>query len=434
MAKVIVAAPPVPGEFGPMLDLARELDARGHEITVLSGSLFRAATEAVGLRFVSLAGDADYDVREHVAAREALGLEPGPAQLNHDWIHAFVDPMPDEHRALQALLDEDPDQYLVCNVLFLGAYPVRFGVPGRRPAGWVAVSVVGLAISSEDSTFFGPIPAPDPEAAKAANRAANARFAAMLEPARDRLAELLRDMGATEPFAASLTDSTYTVPDATAVLSVPGFEFQRRDLPDRIHLVGTLPPRPVDGWEPPAWWGELDGSRPVVVVTQGTLANHDLSQLVEPTLAGLAGRDVTVVAALGGADPTALSTPVPDNARVAGFIPFDVLLPKASVLITNGGAGGTHQALAAGVPVIIGGDTEDKPANAARVVHHRLGIDLATATPTPEAVAEATAALLIDGEIRANVTRLAKVYAEHDAVAEIERLLLATAPEPPPAA
>ena len=34
----------------------------------------------------------------------------------------------------------------------------------------------------------------------------------------------------------------------------------------------------------PDWWSELDGSRPVVHVTQGTLANTDYKQLIAPTL------------------------------------------------------------------------------------------------------------------------------------------------------
>ena len=423
MAKLIVAAPPVPGEFGPLLQIARALAERGHQVTVLSGGLFREAVESAGLRFASLAGAADYDIRELVTAREAAGTVPGPEQLNFDWIHAFVNPMPDEHRALQDLLEEDPDQYLISNLLFLGALPVKQGAPGRRPLGWVGVSVVALAISSEDSTFFGPVPVPPGADVKAANRAANAQFAAAAEPSRARLNELLRELGAAETDL-SFTDCVSVAPDATAVLSVPGFEFHRGDLPSSIHLVGALPAEPAANWQPPAWWSELDGSRPVVVVTQGTLANHDLSQLVEPTLTGLAGLDVTVVAALGGADPGSLAVPVPANARVADYVPFDALLPRADLLITNGGAGGVHRALSSGLPVIIAGETEDKPANAARVAYHRLGVNLGTATPTAEAVAQATASVLADAEIRENVARLAKVYAEHDPVAEIERLAL----------
>jgi UDP:flavonoid glycosyltransferase YjiC (YdhE family) len=159
------------------------------------------------------------------------------------------------------------------------------------------------------------------------------------------------------------------------------------------------------------------------VVTQGTLANDDLSRLVEPALAGLADMDVTVVAALGR-DAGALAARVPANARVAGYIPFGALLPKASVLVTNGGSGGTQQALAAGVPVVVAGETEDKPANAARAAYHGLGINLQTATPTAQAVAAAVGSLLEDEEVRENVLRLAKVYAQHDALDAIERLLL----------
>ncbi|WP_084298179.1 glycosyltransferase [Actinoplanes friuliensis] len=151
-----------------------------------------------------------------------------------------------------------------------------------------------------------------------------------------------------------------------------------------------------------------------------------------PRLEQLVGRGpgrvqivVTVVAALGGADPGSLAIEIPANARVASYIPFDALLPKADVLITNGGAGGTHRALSSGVPVIIAGVTEDKPANAARVAYHRLGVNLGTATPAAQAVADATNSVLADTEIRENVARLVKVYAGHDPIAAIERLTLA---------
>jgi UDP:flavonoid glycosyltransferase YjiC (YdhE family) len=245
----------------------------------------------------------------------------------------------------------------------------------------------------------------------------------MMRPTQDRLDTVLGSLGATKDCPA-FVDCILTVPDAAAALTVPGFEFERGDAPDSVRLVGILPARSAAGWQPPAWWAELDGSRPVVVVTQGTVANRDLSQLVEPALAGLADQDVTVVAALGR-EAGPLPVPVPPNAHVAEFIPFDVLLPRASVLITNGGLGGTQQAIAAGVPVIVAGVTEDKPAVAARVACHGLGINLETATPTPEAVAAATKSVLKDTEMHASVHKLAQVYAAHDPLSEIERLTLA---------
>jgi UDP:flavonoid glycosyltransferase YjiC (YdhE family) len=108
---------------------------------------------------------------------------------------------------------------------------------------------------------------------------------------------------------------------------------------------------------------------------------------------------------------------------VAEFIPFDALLPKANVYITTGG---TQQAISAGVPVIVAGVTEDKAANAARVAYHHLGIDLQSGSPAAEAaaVASETESVLTDTDTKANVHRLAQVYAAHDAVSEIEQLPL----------
>jgi UDP:flavonoid glycosyltransferase YjiC (YdhE family) len=422
MAKIIIAAPPITGELSPLLEVGRGLAGRGHQITVVTGSRFRAEAEDAGLGFAPVAGLADFDDRLLGEDPERARLAPGPEMLNYDWIHTFVAPLPDQHAVLQRLLEQDPDQYLVGNVLWLGAFPAALGAPGLRPRRWVAVTATPLALSSDDTTFFGPVPVGPGEDQKAANRAANEQFAALMQPAQDHLAGVLRALGATQPCPV-FVDGIYTVPDALAALTVPGFEFERGDAPDSVHLVGALPGRSAAGWVPPPWWAELDGSRPVVVVTQGTLANRDLSQLIEPALAGLAGLDVTVVAALGR-EAGALSVPVPPGAHVAGFIPFDVLLPRASVLITNGGLGGTQQAIAAGVPVIVAGLTEDKPAVAARVAYHGLGIDLHTGAPTPEDVAAATETVLADTGMHANVRKLAPVYAAHDALSEIERLTL----------
>jgi len=423
MARIIVAGPPIPGEMRPLLAIGRALTLRGHEITVLTGTALRDAVREAGLAFESLAGDADYDTSQ-------LGRNPAAGRagdIDHDWEHGFARPMPEEYRALQRLLAADPDRYLIANVLFLGAWPARLGAPGRRPKRWITVNVVGFAYPSVDTTYFGPVPVFPGQDQRAANVAANARFVASMRPNEEVLYRLLTELGATGPYP-TLVEGTVQLPDATALLSVPGYEFHRSDMPGNVHFVGAVPVRETEGraaasWQPPSWWATLDGSRPVVVVTQGTLANFDFSQLVEPALTGLADLDVTVVAALGK-DPSALAIPVPANAHAEAYIPFSELLPRADLLITNGGANGIHQALAAGVPVIVAGATEEKPANAARVAHHRLGLDLRTGTPSAPALRLAVRRVLGDPSIRANVRKLAGVYASYDTFAEIERLTL----------
>lgn len=59
----------------------------------------------------------------------------------------------------------------------------------------------------------------------------------------------------------------------------------------------------------------------MILVNQGTVAT-DADQLIRPALAGLAGEDVLVVAVTGGSDP-ALLGPLPANAHVERFIPFE---------------------------------------------------------------------------------------------------------------
>ncbi|WP_158607483.1 glycosyltransferase [Flexivirga caeni] len=123
------------------------------------------------------------------------------------------------------------------------------------------------------------------------------------------------------------------------------------------------------------------------------MATEDLTELVVPALEGLAGQDVIVIAALGR-DPSSLRIEPPANARIANYLPFDLLLPRADLLVTNGVFGATQQALACGVPVIIAGATEDKQIVAAHLTYHEAGIDLHTQRPTKERVTGAVLEVL----------------------------------------
>jgi len=161
-----------------------------------------------------------------------------------------------------------------------------------------------------------------------------------------------------------------------------------------VHFVGTPPIIPGQV-PPPSWADELNGSRKVVLVTQGTVANHNFNLLVAPTLAALADEpDVLVVATAGGRRIDAIPGPVPANARLSSYLPFEWLLPKVDVLVTNGGYGSVNQAMSFGIPLVTAGLTEDKADVNARVAWSGVGIDLATNEPTPEALRSAVRTVL----------------------------------------
>jgi UDP:flavonoid glycosyltransferase YjiC (YdhE family) len=125
---------------------------------------------------------------------------------------------------------------------------------------------------------------------------------------------------------ASFTASRVLLADAYVQPSVPEFEYDFGPPPASLHYGGALPPPPLTNMPKPDWWNNLDGSRRIVVVTQGTVANYDFGQLLEPTLEALADRDdILVLATTGGRPIEAVRSTIPKNARIADFLPFDLL-------------------------------------------------------------------------------------------------------------
>ena len=157
-----------------------------------------------------------------------------------------------------------------------------------------------------------------------------------------------------------------------------------------------------------------------MLVTQGTLANADFGALVEPTLTALADRDdLLVVATTGGRPLDVLRGPLPANARVASFLPFDLLLPKVDLLVTNGGYGSVSQALAVGVPIVSAGRTEDKAEVGARIGWSGVGIDLTTDAPTVETLRTAALRVLNEPSFRVRAGEVAEAFGSLDSGDEI---------------
>jgi UDP:flavonoid glycosyltransferase YjiC (YdhE family) len=192
-----------------------------------------------------------------------------------------------------------------------------------------------------------------------------------------------------------------------------------------VTFVGALPIIPNQA-PLPSWAHELDGSRKVVLVTQGTVANHNFNLLVAPTLAALANeRDVLVIATAGGRPIDAIPGPIPGNARLASYLPFEWILPKTDVFVTNGGYGSVNQAMSFGVPLVTAGLTEDKAAVNARVAWSGVGINLATNQPSPETLRDAIRTVLEKPNYRARASLMAEEFAGIDTRSEILRIIAA---------
>lgn len=187
-------------------------------------------------------------------------------------------------------------------------------------------------------------------------------------------------------------------------------------MPSTVTFVGPFLPGKPNHYEAPPWWDELTGDRPVIHVTQGTLANVDFRQLLIPAIEALAGEDVLVVATTGGRPLAHVNIDLPTNVRLESFIPHHELLPYVDVMITNGGYGGVQLAISNGVPLVVAGKTEDKPEVNARVAWSGVGINLKTERPRPEQIHRAVKEILANPQYAQNLKRLAAEFQSFNAL------------------
>ncbi|SDT08458.1 UDP:flavonoid glycosyltransferase YjiC, YdhE family [Friedmanniella luteola] len=452
MSHFLLPATPIYGHVTPMVAIGRGLVERGHRVTVLTGRKYAATVRGAGLGFRPLPAEADYDdaqLDSWLPGRQRLR---GVAAGRHDILGLFVGPLPAQHRALESALRADRYDAVVCEAAFLGALPL-LSVPAEQRLPVVGVSVTPLALSSADCAPFGAGLQPDTTVHGLGRNwiISTVLHRGPLRPVQAGLRAALRAVDAPEPEGNYFDQATRY--DLTFQLATPGIEYPRRSMPSTVRFVGPLQlpvvpgaaqdqPRPAGRrtdapGQPdvpgrtrglPSWWGDLDGRRAVVHVTQGTMANGDLSRLMVPTLRGLARDDVLVVASTGGRPVEQLveqhGGPLPDNVRVASFLPYDQLLPRTSVMVTNGGFGGVQQALAYGVPLVVAGSTEDKPEVAARVAWSGTGLNLRTGSPGARRVRRAVRRVLGSPGYRREAARLQREIAElGDPVATVTDVL-----------
>lgn len=422
MLSVLICCTPVHGHVLPSLGVARALVSAGHDVRFLTGARYRSAVEEAGARWVPLPADADYDDRDMDAAFPGRVGLTGVAGARWDLRNIFLEPAAGQLRAMDEQLATQPVDAVLAESLFLGAMLMLCRPRSQRPP-VVNLGIVPLGLRSRDTAPFAlGIPPLNGPVGRLRNRVltwSTDRFVfAELQRAGERMAR--------EVTGAPLRSPVMNYPasaDAVVQLTVPEFEYPRSDLAVPVHFVGPVAATAPAATPLPDWWGDLDTDRPIVHVTQGTVANADLEDLVLPTVRALADRDLLVVASTGGGEIPRSALPL--NARVAAYLPYDRLFPLLSGFVTNGGYGGVQVALAHGVPIVATGNTEDKAEVAARVAWSGAGVRLRPARDglAPADLGAAVDRILREVSYRENARRIGAGIAAAPGVAGIEAVL-----------
>ena len=402
MSSILIVSFPAQGHVAPLLAVAENFVKRGDDVRFITGTQFADKVAGTGATFVAVHPDADFDDRplsERFPDRAAL---KGAKAIAFDIEHVFAKPAKPQYETIMATLASHPADVVIADVASLGA-GFLLGQPCSLRPPVIMCGVIPLPIESRDTAPYGMGLRP----ARIMNGARNAMLAAasrrILRQAFGAINEIHSQVhGVDMPF--SFMDWGRHA-EAIAQFCVRSFEYPMSDAPANLHFIGPLC---ANGSQAPLpeWWSDLDGTRPVVHVTQGTVANTDYDQAIAPTLRALADEDVLVVVATGGR-PLDTLPPLPANARAASFLPYDELLPRTSVFVTNGGYGGVQYALRYGVPIVATGGKEDKPEVGARIAWSGVGRRIRTEHPSPKAMRRAILDVLNSPRYRQASSRVA---------------------------
>ena len=411
MARFLFVTVPVTGHVSPLLPLARLLVERGHAVRWYTGSHFRQKIEATGAQY------APYRVARDIDQEKLNDLFPeraklkGLAQTKWDLRHLVIGMILEQVEDLTTIMADFAPDVMVGDVLSTGAIHAaeKHGLP------MAVINPLNLITPSRDTAPNGlALPPSSTPLGRARNQALNWLVShVVLRDLNQELKQVRATLG-MPPISESLFEGPLRRSDLFMQPTIPAFEYPRSDNPPHLRFIGALLPDGTAEFTPPDWWPELEAGRPVVLVTQGTMATN-FDQLLRPAIRGLAEEDVLVLATTGNIPPEAVGLdPLPSNVRLVPFIPYVRLMPHVDVMVTNGGYGGTNFALSNGVPLVAGGLTEDKSEICARIAWAGVGINLKTNMPTPEQIRQAVRTALSDPRYKQKAQAMQAEFARYD--------------------
>ena len=345
------------GHLNPFLALARELQRRGHRVTVFQMPDLASSVRAEQVDFVPI-GASDHPVGSLPQSLAELGRLSGFAALRFT-VRAIAKTTKMICRdAPQAVHDTRVDVLLVDQTEPAGgSVAEHLGIP------FVTLcNALPLNREPDVPPPFSPWNYRKSPWARMRNRLGYAVSDRILAPVRGVLADYRRRWKL--PAHRGSEDSYSRL--AQISQQPRELDFPRKFLPSCFHYVGPL--RNPERHKVEFPWERLDG-RPLIYSSLGTLQNQK-TNLYQCFVEACADLDVQLV--IAGRSPESLG-PLPENVIAAAYAPQLELLEKASLTLTHGGLNTVLDSLSCGVPMILVPLTYEQPAIAARVARVGAG-------------------------------------------------------------
>ena len=382
----------LPGHLNPMSSLARQLQARNHEVVFLYSSA------PAGLPFVC------GPEKDHI--NEALpeaSKKQGEDALQFS-VRAVLTQTEAILKSLPAIVQANGiDALLIDTVQFYAELAaMQLGMPYVHVA-----NATHWDYSGYTPLCFYDWPHETTPAALARNREGVAKWANLLESVNEGIKAHARRVGLNIDW----NDLSSTVSPFASITQVPrAFDFESSYWPSQFHHTGPF--HNGKGREKVDFpWERLTGE-PLIYASMGTILNGQVDVFRTIVAAVAKNKNLQLVLSIGDqVDPKQIGSAA-NNAIIVKQAPQLELLKRATVCITHAGLNTVLESLAQGVPQLATPVTYDQPGVAARIAHHKTGAVASLAGLTADQLAFLLEEVLTDPTYRENARKLQKAIIE----------------------
>lgn len=423
MSRILIATLGSLGDLHPYLAIGRELVARGHRVALGTHAVYDARVRDEGLDFLAVPPDlADFGDPAEMMARAMNGPE-GSRYV----IETLVLPYVGAAYATLVAAAQDTD--------LLVGHPLTFAVSSaaeKRGLPWLSTALQPVILfSALDPSVYPVAPWIEPIARR--HPAVQRGFLGLASRAMRHWMKPLDRLRRAEGLPPLTTDAVREVtfsPWGTLVLFSPELAVPQADWPQGSVVCGfPFHDRDEAGRPVPAGLEDfLAAGDPPIVFTLGSSAVHLAGDFYEVSLRAAARLGRRALLLVGRETRTRLPSPLPPGAAAFDYVPYDRVLPRAAVIVHQGGVGTTAQAMRAGRPMLVVPFAHDQYDHAARITRRGIGLTLDRGRYDEAGVAEALRRLLEEPSFAAHAAEVgARVRAENGAGAAadaIEKVLL----------
>ena len=394
-----IICPAAIGHLNPMCALGRELQRRGHRVTLLGIPDIQSKVLNAGLEF-EVIGESTFPMGKLEQIYKQLGEMSGISAMKFtiSWIKQEVN----------MLFDEVPEVIKAAGIEALLVDQITSG--GGTIADFLNLPFIticnALLINREVGVppFFAHWSYGQGAISKLRNQLGNFFINSLTKSVRERIQQQRDQWNLTR----YLNLADFYSPLAQICQLPREYDFPRVELSKCFHYTGPL--LDPSGLEPisvpsiPFPFEKLTG-KPLIYASLGTLQNRK-PEIFHNIAQACVGLDAQLVISLGNPNNQKPETDLPGSPLVVSYAPHQQLIQKSSLVITHAGMNTTLGALSSGVPLVAIPITNEQPGIAARIAWSGCGESIPLKKLNVSKLKTAIQKVLTEDSYKQNAVRL----------------------------